>query len=163
MSGRQLVRKCRIVVAVELHGDEVGRIRLRHVADASLRSLGEFVRDCVEEGSEVHTDGWSGYAGLERAGYRHQLTPTKGRRCNHASGIAPCPPSRRALEALVKGYVSRQRQFETPAVLSGRVHVSIQPSQVPPCGKNLRSIGGAIDFTPNQVQTQVTRICSSVV
>ena len=65
------------MVAVELHGDEVGRIRLRHVADASLRSLGEFVRDCVEEGSEVHTDGWSGYAGLERAGYRHQLTPTK--------------------------------------------------------------------------------------
>ena len=78
VSGRELVRKCLIAVVVELHGEAVGRIRLRHVPDASGRSWGGFVRDCVEPGSEVHTDGWSGYAGLERAGYRHRVTPTRG-------------------------------------------------------------------------------------
>ena len=78
VSGRELVRKCLIAVAVEWRGEAVGRIRLRHVPDASGRSLGGFVRDCVEPGSEVHTDGWSGYAGLERADYRHRVTPTRG-------------------------------------------------------------------------------------
>ena len=75
--GRQFVSKCLVVVAVELDGDRIGRIRLRHVADASGRSLGEFIRDCVEPGSTVHTEGWRSYAGLERAGYVHQVTPTR--------------------------------------------------------------------------------------
>ncbi len=55
--GRQLAGKCLVVVAVELDGDAVGRIRSRHVADASASRLGEFVRDSVEPGSTVHTDG----------------------------------------------------------------------------------------------------------
>ena len=76
--GRQLASKCLVVVAVELDGDRMGRIRLRHIADASGRSLGEFIGDSVEPGSTVHTDGWRGYAGLERAGYVHRVTPTRG-------------------------------------------------------------------------------------
>ena len=76
--GRQLVSKCLVLVAVELDGDRMGRIRLRHIADASGRSLGGFIRDCVEPGSTVHTDGWRGYTGLEWAGYVHQVTPTRG-------------------------------------------------------------------------------------
>ena len=76
--GRQLVSKCVVLVAVELEGERMGRIRLRHVADASGGSLGEFVRNCVEPGSTVHTDGWRGYASLERAGYVHRVTPTRG-------------------------------------------------------------------------------------
>ena len=74
--GRQLARKSLVVVAVELDGDAMGRIRLRHIADASASSLGEFVRDCVEPGSTVHTDGWKGYAGLQRAGYVHRVSLT---------------------------------------------------------------------------------------
>ena len=75
--GRQLERKCLVVVAVELDGDSVGRIRLRHVPDASGESLGGFVRDRVEPGSTVHTDGWKGYVGLQAAGYRHEVTVTQ--------------------------------------------------------------------------------------
>lgn len=59
---------CLIVVAVQLHGDEVGRARLRRAPDASRRSLGECDSDCVEEGGAVHGDGRSGDTGLERAG-----------------------------------------------------------------------------------------------
>lgn len=76
--GRQLAGKCLVVVAVELDGDAVGRIRLRHLADATAGSLGEFVRDSVEPGSTVHTDGWKGYANLKRAGYEHRVSVMHG-------------------------------------------------------------------------------------
>lgn len=46
--------------------------------DASGASLAGFVADCVEPGSLVQTDGWSGYRSLERRGYRHQVTVTRG-------------------------------------------------------------------------------------
>ena len=78
VGGRQLIKKCLVVIAVELNGDKLGRVRMRHVADASAKSLQGFLRDCAKPGSEVHTDGGSGYAGLERHGYRHTVTPTRG-------------------------------------------------------------------------------------
>ena len=76
--GRQLARKCLVVVAVELDGEAVGRIRLHHLTEATGGSLGGFVRDNVEPGSTVHTDGWKGYATLERAGYAHRVSVTHG-------------------------------------------------------------------------------------
>ena len=74
--GRQLAGRC--LVAVELHGGAMGRIRLRHVADAPGSSLGEFVRDCVGPGSEGHTDGWRGYSSLQRDGHRRRAAVTRG-------------------------------------------------------------------------------------
>lgn len=76
--GRQLVGKALVVIAVELEGAKVGRVRLRHVPDGSASSLVGFVTDCVEPGTQVHTDGWDGYAGLAKAGYAHRITPTRG-------------------------------------------------------------------------------------
>ena len=51
--GRELVGKALVVVAVELQGRKMGRIRLRHVPDASGPSLVGFVTDCVASGSLV--------------------------------------------------------------------------------------------------------------
>ncbi len=76
--GRELVGKALVVVAVELEGRRMGRIRLRHVCDASGPSLVGFVSDCVEPGSLVHSDGWRGYRGLKKAGYRQRVTHTAG-------------------------------------------------------------------------------------
>lgn len=76
--GRQLVGKALVVIAVELEGAKVGRVRLRHVPDGSASSLVGFVTDGVEPGTTVHTDGWQGYAGLSKAGYTHRVTPTRG-------------------------------------------------------------------------------------
>ena len=67
--GRELVRKALVVIAVELEGRKMGRIRLRHIPDASTRTLVGFITDCVENGSLIHTDGWKGYTGLKEAGY----------------------------------------------------------------------------------------------
>jgi transposase-like protein len=76
--GRKLVGKALVAVAVELDGRKVGRVRLRHVPDGSGKSLVGFVRDCAEKGASVHTDGWSGYNGLWKAGFRHRATHTAG-------------------------------------------------------------------------------------
>lgn len=76
--GRQLVGKALVVIAVELAGPQIGRVRLRHVPDGSASSLVGFVKDVVEPGETVHTDGWQGYAGLTKAGYAHQVTLIRG-------------------------------------------------------------------------------------
>lgn len=78
MRGRTLIGKALVAIAVELNGKKVGRIRLRHVPDASGASLVGFIEDCVEKGSPVHTDDWSRYNGVRAAGYRHRVTPVSG-------------------------------------------------------------------------------------
>ncbi len=78
VQGRALVGKALVAVAVELEGRKIGRIRLRHVPDASAKSLTGFVTEAVEPGASVHTDGWMGYRPVAQAGFRHRVTPTRG-------------------------------------------------------------------------------------
>ncbi len=40
--------------------------------DASGKSLDAFVKATTAPGAIVHTDGWTGYGGLRRAGYDHR-------------------------------------------------------------------------------------------
>lgn len=69
--------KCIVLIAVEIKQPRgFGRVRMRHVPDASGANLIPFVCDAVAPGSEVHTDGWSGYTGLSDHGYVHRQTVT---------------------------------------------------------------------------------------
>jgi len=62
-------QKCVVLVAVEVKQPKgFGRVRMRHVPDASGASLVPFVCEVVR------TDGWAGYNGLVRRGYAHQRT-----------------------------------------------------------------------------------------
>lgn len=62
--------KAVVVVAVEiLQPKGFGRLRMRHIADASGANLVPFVRDVVATGSVVHTDAWGGYNDLSEHGY----------------------------------------------------------------------------------------------
>ena len=72
--GRKTFKKALIVIAAEEDGKGIGRIRMRRVASASMENLCGFVRDVVEPGSTVHTDGWEGYMGLDRMGYVREIT-----------------------------------------------------------------------------------------
>ena len=67
VGGRELVGKALVVIAVELEGKKVGRIRLQHVPNASGKSWVGFITDLVENGSKVHTDDWNGYNGVKAA------------------------------------------------------------------------------------------------
>jgi transposase-like protein len=71
--GRARGKKVLTGIAVEVRDPKgIGRCRIAPLADASATSLHAFVTDHVEPGAVVVTDGWSGYAGLERHGYIHE-------------------------------------------------------------------------------------------
>ena len=86
--GRQTQDKALIVVGAEEDGRGIGRIRLRHVPDASSSSLLAFVQDSIEPGSTVHTDGWLGYLPLEANDCRHRITYLKDH-AEQASDLLP--------------------------------------------------------------------------
>ena len=69
------VSKSVVVIAVEVKKIKgFGRIRMRHVPDASGDSLLPFICDMVNNNSIVLTDGWSGYNGLSKLRYKHEVT-----------------------------------------------------------------------------------------
>jgi transposase-like protein len=71
--GRGAAGKALVVIAAQIDGTRIGRIRLRRVPDASAKSLEDAIREGVELGSAVLTDGWKGYNGLNRIGYIHDV------------------------------------------------------------------------------------------
>lgn len=76
--GRGAGGKVLVIVAVEVKDSGIGRIRLRQIPDASARSLRGAVKQAVEPGSVVRTDGWAGYQRLSKAGYVHEVVREKG-------------------------------------------------------------------------------------
>jgi transposase-like protein len=64
-----------VAIAVEIKNPSgFGRIRMRHIPDASSASLLPFVCDVIALGSVVHTDGWGGYNGLSAYGFTREVT-----------------------------------------------------------------------------------------
>jgi len=74
--GRGAAGKALVVIAAQLEGARIGRIRLKQVADASGASLETAVRAAVEPGSAIRTDDWSGYRFLSKGGYTHHVVRT---------------------------------------------------------------------------------------
>jgi transposase-like protein len=70
--GRQTFKKALVVVAAEVRGRGIGRIRLRRVRDASAESIAPFVQDAVEAGTTLITDGLLTYPKVVQQGYRHE-------------------------------------------------------------------------------------------
>ncbi len=68
-----------IAIAVEIKLTKgFGRIRLRRIATASQVTLLPFVKDSIEPGSIVHTDGAWAYRSLPKNGYRRVKTVMQG-------------------------------------------------------------------------------------
>jgi len=71
--GRGAIKEI-VVIAVEIKRPKgYGRIRMRHIPDASSKSLGTFVRETIATKSILCTDGWNGYNGLSDE-YVHRQT-----------------------------------------------------------------------------------------
>ena len=58
-------------MAVEQHGDGLGRCRMQVIPDAGSVTLRRFLIDHVVDGSTVITDGWQGYRSAAGA-YHHE-------------------------------------------------------------------------------------------
>jgi len=74
--GRGAPGKALVLLAVQIKERKIGRIRLAKVIDASGQSLEGALLSMVSVGSEVRTDGWSGYSNLEGKGYKHCVLRT---------------------------------------------------------------------------------------
>lgn len=68
--GRETKDKAWLIVAVELKGSDMGRIRLKHIPNTERGSLHTFIHDSVKRGSTVCTDGLQAYRRLR--GYHHE-------------------------------------------------------------------------------------------
>lgn len=66
--GRGAAGKTLVMIAAEIDGKNIGRIRLRRVPDASGKSLEHAEREAAADKSVIRTDGWSGYSGLSALG-----------------------------------------------------------------------------------------------
>lgn len=71
--GRGAVGKSLVVIAVEIKGSAIGRIRLNRVKDASSESLHGAIKQTINKGSLIRTDGWKGYYGIDSIGYIHEV------------------------------------------------------------------------------------------
>ncbi len=72
--GRGAAGKVLVLIAAEVRGSAVGRIRLEIVPNATAAILLPAVGDMVESGSNVVTDGHAGYGGLSHMGYNHTVS-----------------------------------------------------------------------------------------
>ncbi|MBT9132250.1 MAG: hypothetical protein DDT33_00764 [Firmicutes bacterium] len=71
--GRGALGKSLVVIAAEIDGNRIGRIRLRRVPDASTENLEEAVQQAAVQGSVICTDGWKGYCRLNSLRYTHEV------------------------------------------------------------------------------------------
>lgn len=69
-TGRLTYRKVLIAVAAQKDGRGIGRVRLARIADFDRASLHGFIRQSIEPGSIVCTDGLNSYRQMK--GYRHR-------------------------------------------------------------------------------------------
>ena len=70
--GRAKGKKALVAIAVEVTEPKgFGRCRMHIIPEASAATLHGFVTDNVAAGATVITDGWTGYLGIDKLGYRH--------------------------------------------------------------------------------------------
>ena len=139
---RHLGKKALVVIAAEVRGRAIGRIRMQRVADASADSLLTFVQHAVQPGSVVITDGLQSYRRLPKRGYRHDRRVLLGR---GESAEAVLPRVHRVASLLKRwllgthqGGVSR----EPSRLLPRRVHLSVQSTNLTPSREALPSAPG---------------------
>ena len=64
-----------VVIAIEVRQPKgFGRVRMRHISNASAESLAPFVCDVVTPGAVVLTDAWRGYDALPKRRYTRRKT-----------------------------------------------------------------------------------------
>jgi len=133
--GRARGKKVLTGIAVEVQeAGGFGRCRMRPLADASAASLHAFVREHVEPGATVITDGWQGYRGLEKQGYVHDR---RSQRAARTRGEDPHDPAARGASSRLAGQAMAPRHpsglggQRTLGQLPERVRVPLQPPALP--------------------------------
>jgi len=85
---RHLVNKALVVIAAEIRGNGIGRIRMKRIADGSSDRVTTFAREAVEKGGVVVREGLPSYRSLPAHGDRHTRRIVEGR-AQEASALLP--------------------------------------------------------------------------
>jgi len=76
--GRGADGKVLVIIAAQIDGKRIGRIRLKRVPDASGNSLNMAIKETIEPGSTIITDGWEGYSKVKTLDYMHKISKKEG-------------------------------------------------------------------------------------
>lgn len=72
--GRGAEVKTLVIVATECIGKQIGRVRFKCIPDSTREYLMQFIKENIEPGSTIITDGWSGYNFLTGSKkYNHEI------------------------------------------------------------------------------------------
>jgi transposase-like protein len=71
--GRGAEGKALVLIIAQEKGKATGRIRLRRIEDATSDCLEAAIKETVEPGTLIKTDGWAGYNGVKSLGYEHKV------------------------------------------------------------------------------------------
>lgn len=92
--GRGAVGKILVMIAAQIDGKRIGRIRLKRVANASANCLTPAIKETIAPGSTIITDGWEGYSQIETSGYLHKIVKEDGNvgdnllpKCNRVASL----------------------------------------------------------------------------
>ena len=97
--------------------DDEGHMRLGVVRNRSRPELFRFLRRWIRPGSEIHTDGWRAYRGLERLGFTHRVV-------NHREAfVAPDGAHTQRIESLWR---SIRRKFSRGGIRARDVSVHLR-------------------------------------
>ena len=101
-------------IAVEVREDAkgLGRCRMKPLAGTSAQSLQAFVRDHVQPGTKVITDGAWGYVGLEKQGYTHERRSQEAARAR-GEDLGKLLPAVHRVASLVKRWLLGTHQGGT--------------------------------------------------
>jgi len=102
MRGRKTVDKALIAIATEAvpgRSKAIGRIRLRHIPDTKRKTLHGFIRDAIEPGSTVVTDGLNPYR--NPTGYVHERYVQR----HHPAGAESLLPRVHYVASLLKRWM----------------------------------------------------------
>jgi hypothetical protein len=67
-----------VIIAAEIRGEGIGRIRLAKLPDDHIPTIANFVKKNVVKGSQIVSDGAWAYCTLTGLGYRHRRLPGAG-------------------------------------------------------------------------------------
>ena len=126
--GRGAAGKTLVVIAADLDGPGIGRIRLRRVIDAFSESIEHTIEQGVEPRSVVRTDWCKGYNRLNSLGYIHEVVREQADVGNNLL------PSRHPIAGLLKRWLMGTHQgavsHEHLDYYLHRIHVSLQPTDL---------------------------------
>lgn len=75
--GRGAEGKILVIIAIELVGKKMGRVRMETIERADRIQINQFIKNNIELGSTVITDGWKGYTDVKKMKYIHEIQDKK--------------------------------------------------------------------------------------